>query len=426
MQHHRRRQRGSTIVILAAVITVLLGFAALSVDMGMLYSARTSAQRAADAAAMAGAFAFVTRPDLTTLNATDPTGAQNGIKQYAVSAAAVNKVTGQPVVINNGDVTVDFSTRRVTVQVANTQNTLFARVLGENSATVRVTAVAEASFNATGDRCTKPWFIPNTVLASAENKKGQKDDICDTLDSGGNVTQQGACSKKELLIDPATGDITPFAQNWINTSCPSRQLVIKPQNPQAQAVLGPGTFLAIQLGGTGAAVYEDNIPNCPPVVVSCTETYSSEQGNMVGPTQQGVCRLICYSGSQQCNNCQKDAYVSPGHYRRPDNTISSTSRSLVVAPIIDVCTFCPAGVPNGSSALSNLQMIGYALMFVEDFGNLGNCGGGGGGGGGGGQPGVLARLIDIIPCSAGAGGGGAIDPDNTGPFATPVRLIRNP
>src|SRR3989454_12536765 len=48
-------ETGSVIVIVALTLVVLLGFLALGIDLGMLYTARTDAQRAADAAALAGA-----------------------------------------------------------------------------------------------------------------------------------------------------------------------------------------------------------------------------------------------------------------------------------------------------------------------------------------------------------------------------------
>ena len=52
-------ERGSVAITVALVMTVLLGFAALVVDIGLNWAARTSAQTAADAAALAGASALV-------------------------------------------------------------------------------------------------------------------------------------------------------------------------------------------------------------------------------------------------------------------------------------------------------------------------------------------------------------------------------
>ena len=54
----RRRQRGQPVLVAMAMITVGT-VAALAIDLGMLYKARSDAQRAAESAALAGASAFV-------------------------------------------------------------------------------------------------------------------------------------------------------------------------------------------------------------------------------------------------------------------------------------------------------------------------------------------------------------------------------
>jgi Flp pilus assembly protein TadG len=389
----RNNERGSTIVILAAVITVLLGFAALSVDMGLLYSARASAQKAADAAALGGAFVFVTNPQLI-----DDTTGQNTIKAYAIAAAAANKIYGTSVSVAPGDVTVDFVNRRVTVQVTNTQNTLFARVLGQNTAVIHTTAVAEASKISTGTNCTRPWFIPNTALASSTPPNAEA--LCDTTKNG--VTTPGACSMGHILIDPTTLSPTSWGLAKLGA-----QFTLKPKNPNA--ALSPGQFFAIRLGDSaGGNDYRTNIEHCPAQAIYCAatgESYTTENGDMVGPTKQGTCSLITYNHDAQCNG-PKDTYNGIADYIRPDGTHSPTSRSLVLAPIIDVCKYCPAGPPSGQTQLT---VMGFALVFIEDV--QGND--------------VIARLISITGCTDGSGsGGGSIDPKETGPYSVPVRLVR--
>src|SRR3989442_4644766 len=54
-----KKQEGFVLVVVAVVLVALIGFLALAVDVGVLYSARTSAQEVADAAALAGAFTFI-------------------------------------------------------------------------------------------------------------------------------------------------------------------------------------------------------------------------------------------------------------------------------------------------------------------------------------------------------------------------------
>jgi uncharacterized membrane protein len=55
---HRKNERGITIVLVAISLLSLLGMAALAIDVSTLYMAHGEAQRAADAAALAGARMF--------------------------------------------------------------------------------------------------------------------------------------------------------------------------------------------------------------------------------------------------------------------------------------------------------------------------------------------------------------------------------
>src|SRR5438093_628052 len=89
------KNQGYVLVTFAILLSVLLGFSALAVDLGIMNSARTSAQRAADAAALAGAFTFIV----------DPTSPQPATAtQHAQQAATANNILGSAIQL--GDVTV--------------------------------------------------------------------------------------------------------------------------------------------------------------------------------------------------------------------------------------------------------------------------------------------------------------------------------
>jgi Tfp pilus assembly protein PilX len=402
MRRHDK-QDGYTLFIIVSLIVVFLGFTALSVDVGVLYSARASAQRAADSAALAGAFVFLTRSDLT--ESTSPKQS-DVIKENAIKTAATNKMLGAAVTITVTDVTVDTPNRRVTVQVNQSQPTLFARILGQNSANIHATAIAEAASSGTGDRCPKPWFIPNTVLSPRNGNNA----LCDAC----------AASPQETIIDmnPASADYrkpSQFYRNWVAANT-SRQFTIKPQNPQGS--IAPGQFFAIRLGDSqGGSDYETNIATCPATPIYCATSYPSEPGDKVGPTRQGTCRLICYNpagNGNPCTGCASDTFEGIGMYRRPspptsDGGVGSTSRSLVISPIIEVCGFCPDNFPSGTTS-AQYTVIGFATVFIEGF--SGND--------------LQARLINVTDCSVAAGGGGQINPQETGPYGQPLRLVRAP
>src|SRR5436309_5172055 len=204
-----KKQKGFVLVVVALLLVALIGFLAFAVDIGVLYSARTSAQEVADAAALAGAFTFI-----NDTQSPQPQTASSDALQVALH----NSILGQPVAAGNVNVNVDVGNRRVTVDVQSTQNTYFARALGVQTANVGVEAVAEAAQYSTGTACSKPWFIPNTAFSTS--------DACP------------ACGANEVLV--SGGQVTAFARNSFG-----REFREKSQDPSSR--LAPGQFYAIDL-----------------------------------------------------------------------------------------------------------------------------------------------------------------------------------
>src|SRR5262249_46227881 len=170
----------------------------------------------------------------------------------------------------SGDVTVnvDVANRRVTVDVASTQNTYFARVLGPSTANISVEGVAEAAKYSTGATCVKPWFVPNTMLSSSGP--------C------------AACAANQVLI--SGGEVTDYAKSLLG-----QEYSIRSQDPHNS--ISSGDFYSIDLplsgGGTGGgAGYQSNISTCANAYLRCGYSYSVLTGNKVGPTKQGVNDLI--------------------------------------------------------------------------------------------------------------------------------------
>lgn len=386
MRRHTKEE-GYTLVIIASLLVVFLGFIALSVDMGVLYSARASAQRAADAAALAGAFSFVV----------DPTSPQPATaKAHAVSVAATNKVLGNPVTIttSDADVAVDVAAHRVTVNVTVNQGTFFAQVLGENAATIHVQAIAEASLTATGSNCVKPWFLSNTALS----------------DQAGIPDPCTACAQGKVLVEKDPDNpgyrVTDWGKSLIQDGL--NRFTIKESDPHD--ALAPGQFYEIDPPG-GASQYRTSIEQCVTIPFYCGQVKTPLTGDRMGPSIQGVKTLI------GCPNF--DTYVSPGRYG-PGDPPRDTSRSLVTVAVWDACNmpgFCPGGnFPSGTTV--EIPIVGFALVFIEGLVPKGNpaatpdCNGNT----------VRARLINISACGAVGGGGGPTPPVGVSGF--PVRLVR--
>jgi hypothetical protein len=355
-----QRESGHVLPVVAALLVVLVGVTALAVDGGALYSSRTAAQEAVDAAALAGAFTFVVNP-----TAPQPATAV----QHALSVATTHRVLGQS--INPGDVAIDVSVpnRRVTVNLNYDEDTYFARALGISQVAIGVQGIGEASPNATGSSCAKPWFIPNTAASNLEP--------CE------------ACAAGQVLVSGSSA--TGYAQTQLGL-----RMSVRPTSPEN--ALSPGQFYTVELpGSTGGDDYRTAIGTCWTAPFVCQDNYQVKTGNMVGPTKQGVDALMGPS---------PDEWVGVGQYRRADSTLTDTSRQLVLAPIWDVCGtpgFCPTGnFPSGSNM--TVPTIGFALIFLEGFQGSD----------------VIARLINVAGCD------GPLVSNEAAPFGIPVRLVRVP
>ncbi|HEV8129768.1 MAG TPA: pilus assembly protein TadG-related protein [Acidobacteriota bacterium] len=314
-------QRGYVLATAAITLAVLLGFAALAVDVGVLYGARADAQRAADAAALAGAFTFVldsgaSQPDLA--------------RDHAIKTAVTNSIVGAPIQESDVTVDVDVDNRVVNVRISRNQPTIFARVLGSTGVLVAAGAAAEAGTpgqgpgtpKAAGSRCAKPWFIPTTFL----------------LPAGTNCTT--ACNSRvlssKMLLQ--NGEPTPYALSQIGQR-------------YTLHVMQDGVS-AIQLDAAGAGEYRDNVAACADTPVLCGNTYPIEPANVTSATLQGVNLLV--------GNPARFQFVERNRYRDQTGIETDTTPGLIAAPIWDVCAYCP------TASTTSMSVNGFALLFIED------------------------------------------------------------
>ncbi len=101
-------ERGQSLVQLALMMVVLLGFAALAIDMGYRYVERRRMQNAADAAALAGAYALCQNVPATSARATAVAYlTRNGVKPADIGTDDV-KVSGGKVDVHADIVPLTF------------------------------------------------------------------------------------------------------------------------------------------------------------------------------------------------------------------------------------------------------------------------------------------------------------------------------
>src|SRR5262249_3043744 len=204
----RGSQRGATLILVAVGLGVFVGISALAIDLAMLYVTRNEAQRAADAAALAGAKVFVTSGCTSAPGGCVAGGPQEAAaRSQAETIGAQNNVGGQAANIQDPDVTFDYSASpfnpRITVVVQRTKArsnaipTFFVKIFGVTTADIGAKATAEAynpSGSSTGPTicasCLKPFMLGN----------------CDSSPSHTTPANPN-CPGQGYFIDPSTGAI---------------------------------------------------------------------------------------------------------------------------------------------------------------------------------------------------------------------------
>ena len=123
----RREESGQVLILVALILPMLLGMAALAVDLGNYASERRSLQNSADSIALAAS------RDLPDSNAAVASGqawaTKNGVPRSAVSISVTPVGPGNP-------------NPKVTVNIQKGHNFVFGRVVGLSNKNVGAHAVA--------------------------------------------------------------------------------------------------------------------------------------------------------------------------------------------------------------------------------------------------------------------------------------------
>jgi hypothetical protein len=267
-----------------ALVFVGLGFmgffaaTTLAIDIGMFMTARTQAQSAADAGALAGATALV-------FNSYTDRSPGGPVVQSAVNAARANGVMGGTPddiesMVTPADVTFPVGpngvANRVQVMVHRTGDrsnpipTLVGAIFEVPWVSLRATATAEAS-PANGMTCVKPFLIPDkwTELGGTLGFNNGVDRYVPARDADGN-------DRDDYTGYTVANDVG--------------SLIVLRAGTGDQ--VNPGVYWSWKMpGDTGGNFYRDNIANCNQSVITWDTQVVQEPGNMSGPTIQGLREL---------------------------------------------------------------------------------------------------------------------------------------
>lgn len=401
------REKGISVIIVAAGLTTFIGFLALVVDLGMLFASRSDAQKAADAAALAGARYFIDQgavPGSLTSQMRDESRA------FAKAIGSQNKIRGvnvpqADVIVNDSDILLLSTPNGPVFQVTalvqrNALSTYFANILGVGAVNISASATAQASLPVgntagappsynPGAKCIKPWMVQN-------------------------VSPRTTDPNNPIRYGPDDFGTVVYLHDDQSTNGPSKWGIIAPCPTYTPPPTEPCD------GGNSSPVYYDNIVKCNPNTYYCSEGVwvSDVPGNKVGKTQDGVQDLIHQGGGKNGEGTDQGQDTisggTPGPNYNPTITggsnnpnplfrgqpITATdSDSVIVVPVTNL--------PPPSNGQIKMRIDGLLKLFITQV-HPPNA-----------KPKSAKNQIDTIilgygTCDPGAGGGSNGNPQISG------------
>jgi hypothetical protein len=426
MVKHRRwrasQERGAVLVHAAVAMMGLMAFSALVIDYGAFWVSRGQAQNSADAAALAGAvsLAFDDPDDIPRAQAAAAaTGTANlvwGAAPSILPATDVQLVPCPPGAPGLPDTCIRANVYR-SVARSNALPTYFAQIMGLTTQDVRATATAQIlTGNATD--CLKPWAVADKWHENWENGAPNSGPWTPTSNfdkykkQGNQMVPDPTVTTPDVYVaptadSPGTG-FTPFTAQGAQTSDYGLQMTLKIGDSQSR--ISSGWFLALDLlkaDGTlsnGGNDYRNNIAGCSGTTYAIGDTLNvdSEQGNMVGPTKQGVDALTSKDPGATWNATAKSITGSCAPGVCADGQYYTSSPRVVAIALFNIDAFF-AGAPNGKTTVPITNIMGF---FVEGMGGSGNKD-------------VIGRLVEIPGLTKGTS-----SVDETAAFLRKVLLVR--
>ena len=434
MHRSRNRQRnkesGVTMLLVVLGMFTILSMAALAIDLAALYAARTDAQRAADAAALAGARMFVLSgftsgqlgsPSSTTTQdqvcKSSAGSAGTGLaNQQADGVTAQNQLAGQTAAITG--ITCDFSNTenpRITVTTGRADvATFFAKIFGRRTVGISAAATAEA-FNASGSAVpvsvgsVKPWLIPNCDPGAAPCAGGSY-----FVDSTNNY----------ILKTPSNyiGQVYTFTQR-IQGNPPQASEYYAIDLPQATVCPSSGAIGCSSVGlGLGTAGYLDNIACANTNRLSCGASITFDNKNGLPPTISDTIsgtQCLIHTGTTGTGGTDQDSFstgtapiIITGGLSNPNPALHgitniSRSDSVVTVPVFD-WTVDPCTGPGGKCG-GTANVVGFLQLGINYVSNVAGTSGD-----------IRATVLNAVGCNPGNTGtpisGGGVS-------AIPVRLV---
>jgi Flp pilus assembly protein TadG len=336
----KKDERGFSLVFVGLGFMGFLAASMLAIDVGMLMTARSQAQNAADAGALAGATALAYN-DFYNRTPTGPAVTN------ALAGARANQVMRGTVAVEAADVTFPNDPAgqptRVKVNVfrnsarGNPMQTFIAKYFGLSDVGVNATATAEAS-PADSMTCVKPFTIPDRWMEGGLSGHPSSQD--DAYDTGTDVYNGDLNDLEHYTGYQAERD-------------KGLQITLKANN---DTKISSSFYYPWDMVGEdrGADDYRWSIGHCNVDIMEFGQIFVAKPGNMVGPTKQGMDDLIALDPDAKWDNDKKEVINS--------NAKTGPSPRVVAIPLFDPVYYYE-GKMNGRNA--SLKFVNYMGFFLE-------------------------------------------------------------
>ncbi len=384
-------------MLVAVVMLFVVGaMAALSIDVVTMYTARSEAQLAADAAALAAARVLANSG--MTSDATLTAGAEALATTVSIQVALQNQVGGRNLTLPDVGPPVfggNPTNPTVTIRVQRSDlPTFFARIWGSTQVTVAASATAEAynpsaapgALANTGPPvapiCVKPWLLPNLdpTAASAAGALSIFDRTTGAITNAGLVGQEWP-SPNPLLnqngLYAACGDCS----TTIPTLATTPALLPGQYYPGAiDAADFPAPAQALPTCSTGFNPYQLAVAGCVQQPISCGATATinidvnpyvpNAAGRDADTVQAAECLIHYVSAAGDSDSIDTSAAPSPpfqflaGNQNPVASAIGKdvvVSDSLVTIPVINY----PGGSSTPTLGNPSVTVIGFLQVFLN-------------------------------------------------------------
>ena len=378
-----RKESGVTLLMVAVGMFSLLAMVILSIDVVNLYTSSDQARKSADAAALAGADAFVSSGTTSNPSAVPLSSVCNGSNAdadlRAQAVAQQNAIAGvAPTTVSTSCPAPTYN-QNPQIQVTVTRTgipTFFARIWGQTASNVSATAVAEAynpSFDAANSNPSrppiaihgvKPWLVSNCNLCGAGYPLYIASDY--SIANGASFIGQ------PVTLQLMTSSTSPSAP------APNTAQFYALDGPAPLSCPSPGAVSCSQIGtGPPGLNYHDNI--------ACANGFNFSNGQFVGPGQawwvdtrsQGNLNARTSPGTDCLIHADSDGapfgqdsftvglpVTITGGYNNPNPSLHLVdgihrSDSVVTVPVFN----CPPAPPCDGTA--QLPIVGFLQLGIQ-------------------------------------------------------------